>query len=213
MQEETSLIKPPGFILAGGLSSRMGSPKALAILGGETLLARAANRLAPQVSALHLNWNGPIPAEGLCGFSPVPDEIGGHAGPLAGILTAMRHIARIDPATSHVVTVPIDAPFFPLDLVARLKAAIRSEEDIAIAFSEGNMHPVFGLWPVVIADDLENFLGNDDKRRVRAFIARHPMIAVNFDPPEETDSPLRPFLNLNTPEELAWAGQMLPNQG
>ncbi len=200
---------PPGFIIAGGLSSRMGSPKALALLGGETLLARVARRLAPQVESLHLNWNGPIPPEGLNGLSPVADETEGHAGPLAGILTAMRHAARHHPAASHVATVPIDAPFFPRDLVARLTAGLRGTGDIAIAFSSDTMHPVFGLWPVGLADDLADFIANDDKRRVRAFIGRHIMRRVDFDTIDTPDGVFDPFLNLNTPRQLADAERLL----
>lgn len=209
---EKSIGKPPGFILAGGRSSRMGRPKALAVLGGETLLARVAARLGPQVSALHLNWNGAMPAEELCGLSPIADETEGYAGPLAGILTAMRHVARTDPAASHVVTVPIDAPFFPHDLVARLVGSPEGPRDIAIAFSQEIMHPVFGLWPVAIADDLADFLETDEKRRVRAFIDRHRMKKVDFTISGSHKRTFDPFINLNTPQDLEDAERFLARE-
>jgi molybdopterin-guanine dinucleotide biosynthesis protein A len=202
-------IRPPGFILAGGLSSRMGTPKALVRLGGVTLLERVATRLSPQVSRLHLNWNGDVPPSGLAGFEPISDETGGHAGPLAGILAAMRHVARVYPETSHVVTVPIDAPFFPLDLVASLEAGLKSADDIAIAFSRDVMHPVFGLWPVSITDDLADFLMRDEKRRVRSFIERHTMRRIDFPIGDAAGEVLDPFVNVNTPQELGDVEQML----
>ena len=202
----TASTKPPGFILAGGLSSRMGQPKALTMLAGRTLLAHVAARLAPQTSRLSLSWNGAPPPEGLHGLVPIPDTIPGHAGPLAGILTAISETAG---RASHVATVPIDAPFFPLDLVAKLSVALESPDDIAIAFSSETMHPVFGLWPVSVADDLEHFLRTDPKRRVRAFIERHRMRAVSFEPTGTFD----PFFNINTPEDLVRAEQMLSDIG
>lgn len=201
-QTGISAPKPPGFILAGGLSSRMGHPKALTMLAGRPLLAHVAARLAPQASRLSLNWNGPVPPEGLQGLIPVADVVPGHAGPLAGILTAIRETT--DPAASHVATVPIDTPFFPLDLVAKLSAVIETPDDIAIAFSGETMHPIFGLWPVSLADDLDHFLRTDPKRRVRAFIERHRMHAVSFAPVGTVD----PFFNINTPEELVRAEEM-----
>ncbi|KQV34738.1 MULTISPECIES: molybdenum cofactor guanylyltransferase MobA [unclassified Rhizobium] len=209
MQQQPAIAsqKPPGFILAGGLSSRMGHPKALAMLAGAPLLAHVAARLAPQTARLSLNWNGPVPPEGLQGLTPVADVVPGHVGPLAGILTAIRETAGH--AASHVATVPIDAPFFPLDLVEKLSAAIETPDDIAIAFSEETMHPVFGLWPVSLADDLDHFLRTDPKRRVRAFIERHRMRAVPFTPIEAFD----PFFNVNTPEDLVRAEQIFRDIG
>ena len=50
-----------GVILAGGRSSRMGgTDKALLPLAGETLLARAIARLAPQVSHIVISANGEL---------------------------------------------------------------------------------------------------------------------------------------------------------
>ncbi|ASQ03856.1 molybdenum cofactor guanylyltransferase MobA [Sinorhizobium meliloti WSM1022] len=201
---------PPAVILAGGLSSRMGRPKAGLVLGGRSMLTRVIERLRPQVAGIAINLNAdPDPASAF-GLEVVPDTIPGFVGPLAGILAAMRHTVRKSPGASHVLTVPVDTPLFPKSLAARLKTAITSGGEIAVAFSAGEMHPLFALWPVALADDLEAWIHADEKRRVRAFIARHESAAVEFPLIPTAAGPLDPFFNINTPEELRQAEAWLP---
>ncbi len=190
----------PGLILAGGLSRRMGSNKALSPLGGRHLLYHVIERLEPQVSTLALNAP-PGWAEEF-GLPLVPDTKSGHAGPLAGVLAGMRHVATALPEATHILTVPADSPFFPNDLAPKLRDHTVDDETIIIAASRGQVHPVFGLWPIAIADDLERWLADDNNRRIRSFLARHPTIGVSFPPVESDTASIDPFFNINTPEEL-----------
>lgn len=199
----------PGVILAGGLSSRMGQDKARIRLGGAALLDRAARRLRPQVSALAVNANGPVlfsEGEELPVFS---DLDAARAGPLGGVLAALDHTRRSRPAASHVATVPIDSPFFPDDLVARLGRAIDTPERIAVARSETGLHPVFALWPVALADDLAAWLAGGGALRVRSYLERHQAREVTFPPVETPRGALDPFFNINTPADLDAADNWL----
>lgn len=191
----------PGIILAGGMSSRMGQDKARIRLAGTTLLDRAARRLAPQVTTVAVNANGPILME--AGHEmPVFADLGPvRAGPLGGILAAMRRISQTSPAT-HLVTVPTDSPFFPMDLVARLSAAIDEADSIAIACSPAGVHPVFGLWPVALAGHLQAWLETGGALRVRSFLSRHRAHEVLFPLVETPRGPFDPFFNINTPDDL-----------
>lgn len=199
----------PGVILAGGLSSRMGEDKARIRLGGVCLLDRAARRLAPQVSALAVNANGPVLfAEG--GELPVFADLDtARAGPLGGILAALDHAGKHHPGASHVATVPIDSPFFPADLVARLARAADGPERIVAARSAGGLHPVFALWPVALAGDLSAWLAGGGALRVRSYLERHQAREVAFPPVETPRGPLDPFFNINTPDDLAAAENWL----
>lgn len=202
---------PCGVVLAGGLSSRMGEDKAAVMLGDKPLLHRVIERLAPQTAGLGVNSN--IGASGLNlapGIAVFADTMPGHAGPMAGVLSGMRHAARHCPAASQIATVPTDTPFFPLDLVARLQDALTAPGQIAVAYSAGTMHPVFALWPVALADELEHWLVNDAKRRVRGFIERHPVAKVEFPVINTMDGVIDPFFNINTPAELEMAQRWLP---
>ncbi|MBP1882173.1 molybdenum cofactor guanylyltransferase MobA [Sinorhizobium mexicanum] len=194
--------RPPAVILAGGRSSRMGRPKAGLVLGGRTILDHIVERLAPQVGNIALNLNAD-PGIGLPpGLAVLADAVPGYFGPLAGVLTAMRHATEVAPHATHVLTVPTDTPFFPDDLVVRLSSVPDPEGTIAVAWSGGEMHPLFALWPVAITDDLEGWIRTDTKLRVRAFIARHPSAAVDFPMIATKAGPLDPFFNINTPDEL-----------
>ncbi|OAP37551.1 molybdenum cofactor guanylyltransferase MobA [Sinorhizobium americanum] len=201
--------RPPAVILAGGRSSRMGKQKATVMLGGRSMLARVVERLSPQAASIAININAD-PGIALPGNHPLlVDTIPGFPGPLAGVLTALHHASKIAPAASHVLTVPIDAPFFPATLAARLQGALVAGDEIAVAWSGGEMHPLFALWPIAIADDLDAWIRADEKRRVRAFIARHPSVAVDFPVAATKAGPLDPFFNVNTPQQLEEAEEWL----
>ncbi|WP_426230261.1 molybdenum cofactor guanylyltransferase MobA [Pararhizobium sp. DWP3-4] len=201
---------PRGVVLAGGLSSRMGQDKAAVMLGGKPLVHRVIERLAPQTAGLSVNSNTNTSLNLAPAIAVFGDTVPGQVGPMAGVLSGMRHAARHFPVASHIATVPTDTPFFPSDLVARLQAAITEPGQIAVAYTAGIMHPVFALWPVALADELEQWLRTDDKRRVRGFIERHPVARVDFPMIETVDGPIDPFFNINTPAELEMAERWLP---
>jgi molybdopterin-guanine dinucleotide biosynthesis protein A len=185
----------------------MGSDKLLLPFGDGTLLSHIAQRLAPQVSEVAVNAPSSMPLPP--SFRRVPDTLPGQPGPLGGVLAGLRDLASRHPGTSHLLTVPSDAPFFPEDLAARLQAAVSAPEMIVIASSDGRTHPVFGLWPVSAVDDLETWLAEPDNRRLSAFLARHPSVAVHWDSVETPLGRLDPFMNLNTPADLEAARRYL----
>jgi len=193
-------------ILAGGLARRMGGgDKALRPLGGVPLLDRVIARAAPQVSALCLNANGDPSRFAPRGLPVVPDDVPGAPGPLAGILAALDWTAATRPEIELVASFPCDAPFIPRDLVARLAAARRDQRaEIAVAASGGRTHPVVALWPVALRGDLRRALVEEGVRKVERWIGLHPTAVVEF-----ACDPVDPFLNGNTPEDLAEAERLL----
>lgn len=193
----------PGVVLAGGRSSRMGRDKAGVTLGGRSLLSHVLARLSPQTAQIAVNADA---ADGH-DLPVISDRIPGKAGPMAGIHAAMMYGAGL-PAT-HVVTVSVDCPFFPADLVSRLAGAVSHPEQIAIAASEGRSHPVFGLWPTALAGDLEEWVRIDEKHRVRDFLLRHDVTEVSFPLHPTRASVLDPFFNINTPDDLMEAERWL----
>ena len=186
-----------GVVLAGGASTRMGGePKALAMLGSRTLLEHARSRLAGQVAGLLVNVAGDLTLHAGTDAIRVTDAFEDRRGPLAGVLAAMEHV-RGNGAyafASHVASVPVDSPFFPLDLVERLAEAA-GEERIAVARSGDRPQAVFGLWPLGLAPVLRTFLETSDHPKIMRFVAEHPHEMVTF--PDA-----RAFANVNTPAEL-----------
>jgi molybdopterin-guanine dinucleotide biosynthesis protein A len=193
-----------GVILAGGLSRRMGGgDKTLLDLGGATMLGCIIDRLRPQVTQIIINANGDASRFAAFGLPVVADETADYPGPLAGILAGMRWSLAHAPAARHIATVSSDAPFLPMDLVARLSSAIADRPDtIVLARSGGGLHPVIGLWPVALADDLQAWLAAGT-RKVLAWVDRHASAQVDFPEVEIGGRKVDPFFNANTPEELA----------
>jgi molybdenum cofactor guanylyltransferase len=194
---------PPGLILAGGRSSRMGANKALLPRGSDRVIGHVIRRFGAQVADLAINAPASFPGHET--IAHVEDDPPGQLGPLAGILTGMRHHARRHPQSTHFVTAPCDSPFLPLDLVARLVDARPDERTIVIAASSDRRHPVFGLWPVALASDLQHWLLSEDNRRINAFLTHHHVVTVDFPTVSTSHGELDPFLNINTPEDLAGA--------
>ncbi len=85
----------------------------------------------------------------------IPDAIEGNAGPLAGLHASLSWALGKTPGARYIASVPADTPFLPLDLVARLVAAVQATgASSAIAASMGRQHPVVGLWDVSLLGNL-----------------------------------------------------------
>jgi len=199
-------VKVVGLLLAGGQSRRMGGgDKALRMLGGVTLLERVLERLRPQVDALLLNANGDPSRFARFALPVVPDSIPGFAGPLAGVLAGLDWAAAQGPDYMYIVSVATDAPFLPDDLVMRLtNGLMEAGSDLACAASGGRVHPVFGLWPVRLREDLRRAMVDDEIRKVDLWTARHRLMTVTF-----ADMPVDPFFNANRPEDFEAAASLL----
>jgi len=188
-----------GVLLAGGQSRRMGGgDKSLRDLAGRPILSHVIERVRGQVGQLVLNANGDPERFADFDLPVVPDVVEGQPGPLAGILTGMRWVARHAPEAAWILTVATDAPFVPTDIVARLAAAIAAEgADLACAASGGRHHPVIGLWPVRLADDLQNAIEQESIRKVDLWTAKYKLAVAEF-----SGKPTDPFFNVNRPDDL-----------
>jgi len=199
-----------GVLLAGGQSRRMGGgDKGLLAFGQGTMLGHVTERFAPQVCKLILNANGDPSRFAHLGLPVVADTVAGNVGPLAGVLAGMHWARENTPNARYVATASTDAPFLPLDLVAKLKeVADASPGGIAIARSGGHLQPVIGLWPVVHCDDLAQEL-NNGVRKVLRWTDKHGTLPVDFDDVVIGSGTIDPFFNANTPEELDEARRLI----
>lgn len=192
-----------GVLLAGGLGRRMGGggDKPLKELAGKPLIAHTIQRARPQVTALVLNANGDPARFTEFGLPVIPDPVEGFVGPLAGILAGLDWARAQVPGAAWLASFATDAPFLPDDLVARLVEAVSREgADIGCAMSGGRTHPVFGLWPVRLANDLRRALIEEDMRKIDRWTARYKVAYAEWPA-----DPVDPFYNVNTPDELAAA--------
>lgn len=191
-----------GIILAGGLARRMGGgDKLLLRVGAVPVLERLLESLTPQCESLVLNANGDGSRFAGFGLPIVEDDVAGNPGPLAGIVAALDRVAAEWPRCRWALTIAGDTPFPPRDLVERLHTAREAAgADLAMAASGGRVHPVIALWPVAARRAMRAFLVEEGQRRVRAFAERYRFALADWP----TD-PHDPFLNVNTPHDLAMA--------
>jgi molybdopterin-guanine dinucleotide biosynthesis protein A len=167
-----------GVVLAGGQSTRFGSDKAVAELGGHTLLNRAFDTLTGfcELVVIAGRERGP----GHC----IPDWPRADMGPLAGIAAGL-HLAR-DDGYDSVLTLGVDSVGVPENLLELLSPAP--------AYLESQ--PVIGHWPAGAVDAIETLLLADGRHSMLAFAGAIGATAVK--------TAAKPA-NINTPADLAAA--------
>ena len=188
-----------GVILAGGRGSRIGgADKAFLSLGGQPLVGHAIARLSPQVAALAINANGDGGRFARFGVPVLSDPVAGWPGPLAGVLAGLDWAAS--EGADGVVSVAVDTPFFPGDLVPRLRMACdQSGQPIALARTATGWHPTFGLWPVTLRAALRAALVADQRR----VLSVAQVLGAGFA--DFPDTAPDGFFNINTEHDLAQA--------
>ncbi|URD59800.1 NTP transferase domain-containing protein [Sphingomonas sp. KRR8] len=191
-------MAPLIVVLAGGEGRRMGGEKPLRLLGGETLVDRALRRARHWSDEVRLALRTPeqVPNPGVPILLDDPDVW----GPLAGLANALREARRT--GRTHVLTLPCDVPFLPDDLLSRLQAAI-GDEAVAMAESDGQLHPVCALWSVGVLDRLASYRAAG-RRSLKGLAQDAGMVLVDW--PEEA------FVNVNTPADLAEAERRLRSE-
>lgn len=196
-------MEPAGIILAGGRSRRFGSqPKALAILGGVSLIQHVIERLSPQVAALALSVEQRNPLYNTFGLPQIEDPEPGVKGPLPALLAGLRW-AGDQGGSEWLQVAPCDAPFLPTDLVGRLALHLRAQSAAAcVPRFRGELQGACGLWNVSLVDVLEQAV-RDGKRGFREFLEDHPVAVLDW--PEPLAGAPDPFFNVNTPAQLQQA--------
>jgi molybdenum cofactor guanylyltransferase len=207
MPDLTSLPYPLtlGLVLAGGLARRMGGgDKALIVIGGAAILDRVVGLLRPACAEIVVNANGDPARFARYGLPVIPDSVPDFAGPLAGILAGLDWAAVNRPDLAWVASVPGDCPFMPDDVIMRLHEARQNAGlPLACARSGDWRHPVVGLWPVALREDLRHALVEEGLRKIEAWTARHGVAIAHWPA-----KPVDPFFNVNTPEDTAEAERL-----
>lgn len=181
-----------GAVLAGGRSSRMGRDKALIEIDGHTLLDRALHILRPHVDEL-LVIGDPM-RHGQAVARVIPDD-GPGKGPLAGIVTALRHAAH-----DQVIIMACDMPGVNAQLIERLKQGPKDRSDAFVPQCDGDLEPLIAVYrrqclPVFEASIAEGRWKVADA--LERLIATYVQIC-----PGEDGWPKDLFRNVNSPTDL-----------
>jgi molybdopterin-guanine dinucleotide biosynthesis protein A len=183
---------PVGVVLAGGASRRLGRDKATLVVGGETLAARTAARLAAAgVAEVVVADAGRRLVAGLPSLADGPG-----AGPAAGILGA----AAARPGQALLV-LACDLPDVPASLLAHLTRIAGA--DWVVPAGPAGLEPLCALYRPRALEALA-------ARVAAGRFALHPLaadpgLAVHVLGPDALAAwgdPERTFANLNRPEDL-----------
>jgi molybdopterin-guanine dinucleotide biosynthesis protein A len=186
------------LILAGGRGTRLGNAdKAFVQLAGQPLLGHLLSRLTPQTAQIALSANGDL-ARFAAYALPILADFPAHAnkGPLAGLAAGLTWAGGIGAAS--LLTVPVDTPFIPENLLAWLSPAP------AVAVWQSRQHHLVAHWPTAFLPALMEFLSRPGAYKVRDALALAGATPIPFTDPQD------PFLNINTPEDLAAAERRHP---
>lgn len=165
-----------GAIIAGGRATRFGSDKGAAQLGDTALVDHVILALRPQVDALVVvgrAWRD---------LPTIEDRPAPGLGPLGGLCAALLH----GKAAGHEMVLMAGCDTLPLPA------------DLAVSLAPGPCvvegQWLIGLWPVSLADRLEQWLNSQSDHSIRAWMRAcdAKMRALPHD-----------FANINTPEDLA----------
>jgi molybdopterin-guanine dinucleotide biosynthesis protein A len=192
-------------VLAGGRSSRYGSDKAFADLGGISLVERAARALGPVARCVTVVAND-LENHEAAAWPVRPDLVPG-IGPLGGLHTAVAWAAEED--LRGVVVLATDMPFVPSSLLEELAA--RLERGAVVVPASGGPR---GFEPLCAAYDVECLPA------IEAAIERGERAVISFFPHVETrvlgladvsrhGDPGTMFFNVNRPEDQLRADQLL----
>lgn len=183
-----------GFVLAGGMSSRMGADKARLRLGGETLVARVAYALGGVCERVSLVSSRHVEEDfGL----PVVEDIHVGRGAMGGI-----HAALESCASRWAFIVSCDLPFTTERLFSRL-ASLRDESADAVAplQSDGRPQPLCAIYSRECVTVCEELMSAGELRP-REMLRRVRTRWVSFAELSDLEGAEDFFLNVNTPEEF-----------
>ena len=185
-------ISISAVILAGGQAKRMGGvDKGLQPLQGKPLFQFIYDRLHSQVEHISVNANRNQAIYAVAGLPVFGDNIEGFQGPLSGILTALERSE-----TDFVLFVPCDSPFFPDNLLEKLKSAVVFHGvSIAYVHDGEREHPTFCLMARSLKEKLAAYLAAGDRRMLQ-FMRQNGAVSVDFSENKAA------FTNINTLDEL-----------
>lgn len=143
-------------IVVGGASSRMGRPKGLLPPpdGSASTLVERLARVIEEANLPRPFLVGAHSAYEHLGYSSLEDAAPG-AGPLAGVVSALREAART--GAVGAVVVACDLPFVDASLVQRL-ATEPAPSGVLCPFVDGFFQPLFARYEVGVLESFERDL-------------------------------------------------------
>ncbi len=197
------MILIDGFVLAGGQSRRMGHNKAALLLGGRTLVDRAASTLFPITNTVHVVGNL---ADEITSLPIIQDHqiVGNARGAIVGL-----HTALVNAKTEWIAVLACDLPFVTGELMTQMVHILRQSgdeqvNDLDTVFPvqpDGRVQPLCGLYRRDgCLPEIQKMLSAGDWR-LQQLRGRLKTRVIGFSEIQDIQGSEFLFLNLNTPED------------
>jgi molybdopterin-guanine dinucleotide biosynthesis protein A len=180
-------------IMAGGMSVRMGTDKALVPFRGKTMIEHVIERVQGLSEDIFIVTNKP---DSFASFSyPTVSDIYQNCGPLGGIHTALHHLSN-----SYLLIVACDMPWLERDLL-KYMISLRAEGDIVVPRWGKFPEPLHAIYGKICLGPVEDSL-EAGVLKVVGFYGKVSVRYVGRDEIRRFDPLGRSFANLNTPKDI-----------
>lgn len=196
-----------GFVLVGGQSRRMGQSKPALLLGGKTLLDRAATTLSRIADPIYAVGN--LTAD-VTSLPIIEDELVGanKRGAIIGLYTALFHAK-----TEWVAIIACDLPFINEELLMRMVSIVNQLADSSgiraeAVFAEqpdGRIQPLCGLFRAPLCLPEVRKMITEENWRLQDIPKRVNIRILRFAEFEDIQGAGHLFLNVNKPEDYRTA--------
>ena len=200
--------EPLGVVIAGGISSRFGSPKALAPVGGVRVVDRVIAALREIVGNVVCSANDASIASAI-GLPSRPDVLAG-IGPLGGLHAALLWARELN--CHGILAVGSDMPFLEASLLRALVDRA-TDVDAVLPSSEGprGVEPLCAWYGDACVVAIEAAVARGDTR-VIGFHRDVRITRIPLDEVRTLGDPAQMFMNLNTPADRDVAERLLANE-
>ena len=193
-------MKITGIILAGGKNLRMGKNKAFLEINGQRIIDRMKKLFVDLFDEVFLVTNSPL--EYLDLNLRMVSDLFPEGGALGGIYSGLFHASH-----SHAFVAACDMPFLNKALISHL-SALSPGYDIVIPKTEDGWQPLHAVYSQKCLPFMENLLRKNNLKIIDFFhkVNKREVTTEEILP---FDPQLVSFLNVNTPEDLARAEDLL----
>ena len=185
-------IDVTGIILAGGMSTRYGTDKALAEIHGVPLVERVVRVMAAIFRQVILITN--IPEQYRFLNLPMHEDLVKGIGPLGGIYTGLK---RMEGGAGFVAA--CDMPFLNPNLVRHM-VAIREDCDAVVPKMDWKIEALHALYSKNCLPAIEKFI-DSHQYQVFKFFSQIDVCYIDEGEIRVHDPDLRSFYNVNDPQE------------
>jgi len=190
------------FILAGGASSRFGSPKVLMQIGGRPVIDMIAAAVREGLPTANVRLVASSDTQILPGVFalPIVTDLYPGRGPLSGLHAGLAYAA-----SEWVLALACDYPYLTGELLSRLWSMRRDDVDAVVPMqADGWLQPLCAFYrrAACLPTVEEMVRSNHPTPPMRAIFEKVRTREVSFDEVRDLHGSDRFFTNINTPADL-----------